>query len=264
LNIGIDRIIEKPKNMPNKERKVKMEGEGLTAKNFMDKLAGYKSDKELDKVEKFFKGNDGVTKAFGVKFEDVFKTAEEFTQMPLGEIEILLDSDFYEIRMGAVSMMDFQAKYRRATDEQKKGLFDLYLRRHDRLNNWDFVDRGAANIIGSFLIGKPKEILYSMAKSNNTWERRTAIVSTYAFIKNGNTDETFHIAEILIHDDQELINKAVGSWIREAGKKHREKLIAFLDSYATTMPWVTLRYAVEQFDKDEKEYYLNLRRKIKK
>jgi 3-methyladenine DNA glycosylase AlkD len=246
--------------MQQNERKVKIEGEPLTANNFIEKLAGYKSSKELDKVDKYFKGNDGVTKAFGVKFSDIFKTAEEFSQMPVPEIEVLLNSEYYEIRMGAVSIMDFQAKYRKATDEQKKSMFDLYLSKHDRLNNWDFVDRGAANIIGAYLIGKPRDILYTLAKSTDPWERRTAIVSTYAFIKHGNTDDTFRIAEILIDDEVELINKAVGSWIREAGKKHRDKLVAFLEKYAVSMPRVTLRYALEQFDKDEKEYYSNIKR----
>jgi 3-methyladenine DNA glycosylase AlkD len=236
----------------------------LSAENFVEELTRYKSDKQYDKVEKFFKGNDGVTKAFGVKFDDIFTTAKAFAQMSLEEIEKLLESDFYEVRMGAVSIMDFQAKYRRATEEQKKGLFDLYLRRHDRINNWDLVDRGAVSIIGAYLIGKPKDILYTFATSENMWERRTSIVSTHAFIKNGSTDDTFKIAEILMNDKQELIDKAVGSWIREAGKKHRDKLIAFLDKHAITMPRVTLRYAVEQFDKDEKEYYVNLKKESMK
>ena len=250
--------------MPDKQQEENKVIPILTAENFVEKLSGYKSDKQVDKVEKFFKGNDGVTKSFGVKFDDVFTTAKEFSQMPLNEIEILLESDFYEIRMGAVSIMDYQARYRRATDEQKKELFNLYMRRHDRINNWDLVDRGAGSVIGEYLTGKPKDILYTLAASKNTWERRTAIVSTSAFIKNGNTDETFYIAEILLDDDQELINKAVGSWIREAGKKHRERLIAFLDKYAISMPRVTLRYAVEQFDKDEKEYYMNLKKESMK
>ena len=132
----------------------------------------------------------------------------------------------------------------------------MYLIRHDRLNNWDFVDRGAYNIIGEYLLNKPKDILYKLAKSKNTWERRTSIVSTYAFIKKGQIDETFKIAEILINDDHELINKAVGSWIREAGKKDEQKLTSFLDKFALTMPRATLRYAVEKLDKSQKEYYL--------
>ncbi|HKO77474.1 MAG TPA: DNA alkylation repair protein [Flavobacterium sp.] len=231
----------------------------LTAELFVAKLSQLKSEEELGKVEKYFKGNDNKTKAFGVKFGDIFKTAEDFTQMPLAEIDILLDSDYYEIRMGAVSIMDFQAKHKKTTADQKKELFELYLRRHDRLNNWDFVDRGAYNIIGEYLLDKPREILSQLANSENIWERRTAIVSTYAFIKKGQIEDTFKIAEILLNDKEELINKAVGSWIREAGKKDKTKLIAFLNQYASTMPRVTLRYAIEKLDKQEKDFYLKLR-----
>ena len=108
---------------------------------------------------------------------------------------------------------------------------------------------------------KPRDILYELAVSEDPWERRTAIVSTYAFIKKGQLDDTFKIAEILINDEHELINKAVGSWIREAGKKETKSLIAFLDKHAATMPRVTLRYAVEKLDKDKKAHYMNLKSK---
>ena len=231
----------------------------LTAERFVEKLSQSKSDDEFGKVEKYFRGNDGKTKAFGVKFGDIFKTAEEFTQMPITEIDILLHSDFYEIRMGAVSIMAFQAKHKRTTAEQKKELFEQYLQRHDRLNNWDFVDRGSYHIIGEYLVDKPREILYQLAKSKNIWERRTAIVSTYAFIKKGQIEDTFKIAEILLNDTEELINKAVGSWIREAGKKDKTKLIDFLNQFAAVMPRVTLRYAIEKLDKQEKDFYLKLK-----
>mgnify|MGYP001563946265 FL=1 len=102
-----------------------------------------------------------------------------------------------------------------------------------------------------------------MAKSKDTWERRTSIVSTYAFIKRGQIEDTFKIAEILINDKEELINKAVGSWIREAGKKDKEKLTSFLDKFAMTMPRVTLRYAIEKLDKQQREYYLSLKQNDK-
>jgi hypothetical protein len=230
----------------------------LTAELFIEKLSKLKSDEELGKVEKYFKGKDNSTKNFGVKFGNIFKTAEDFTQMPITEINLLLDSDYYEIRMGAVSIMDFQAKHKKTTENRKKELFELYLKRHDRLNNWDFVDRGAYNIIGEYLLDKPREILYLLANSKNIWERRTAIVSTYAFIKKGQIEDTFKIAEILLNDDEELINKAVGSWIREAGKKDKTKLTDFLNQFAPSMPRVTLRYAIEKLDKQEKNFYLNL------
>lgn len=229
----------------------------MIAEKFIVKLSEYKSDKELGKVERFFKGNDGKTKDFGVKFGDVFKTAKEFMDMPLDEIEKLLESDFYEIRMGAVSIMDFQAKHKKTSDARKKDLFELYLHRHDRLNNWDFPDRAAPGVIGEYLIDKPRDVLYQLAQSENPWERRTAIVSTHAFIKKGDIDDTFKIAEILANDTHELINKAVGSWIREAGKKNESRLKQFLDKHAATMPRVTLRYAVEKLDKATKDYYFS-------
>ena len=229
------------------------------AKAFKETLSQFKTEEELNKVEKFFKGNDGVTKPFGVKFGNVFRTAKEFKEMPLEEIEKLLESDFYEIRMGAVSIMDYQAKDKKTSDAQRKKLFNLYLNRHDRLNNWDFVDRSAASVIGEYLFDKPRDILYKLAKSDDPWERRTAMVSTHAFIKKGDLDDTFCLAELLIDDDHELINKAVGTWIREAGKRDEARLKKFLDKHAASMPRVTLRYAVEKLDKSDKEYYMNLK-----
>ena len=232
----------------------------MTAKEFIETLALFKNEKELSKVDKFFKGNDGVTKSFGVKFGDVFTTAKEFSEMPLGEINKLLDSDFYEVRMGAVSIMDFQAGHKKTSEDHKKALFDLYLNRHDRLNNWDFVDRAARNIIGEYLIDKPRDILYKLAYSDSPWKRRTAIVSTHAFIRKNDVKDTFAIAEILIHDPNELVNKAVGSWIREAGKKDKEKLHDFLTTYAKTMPAATFSYAIEKLDAESKLYYKQLRK----
>ncbi|UKB78705.1 DNA alkylation repair protein [Chryseobacterium sp. MEBOG07] len=232
----------------------------MTAKEFIETLALFKNEKEIDKVEKFFKGNDGVTKSFGVKFGDVFTIAKEFSAMSLEEINQLLDSDFYEVRMGAVSIMDFQARSKKTSEDQKKQLYDLYLNRHDRLNNWDFVDRAARYIIGEYLIDKPRNVLYHLAQSDSPWERRTAIVSTHAFIRENDVHDTFAIAEILVNDPNELVNKAVGSWVREAGKKDQNKLESFLTTYAKTMPAVTFSYAIEKLDPESKLYYKELRK----
>jgi len=229
-----------------------------SAKEFVDQLSNHIEEAEKGKLKKFFKGDDGETEALGVRFGTVFKLAKEFKDLSLEEISVLLDSKYYEIRMGAVSIMDFQARDKKFPDEHKKALFDLYLNRHDRLNNWDLVDRGAYNIIGEYLMDKPREILYELARSKNLWKRRTAIVSTYAFIKKNQLFDTFQLAEILVNDDQELINKAVGSWIREAGKRDEELLCNFLENHAATMPRVTLRYAVEKLDDSKKHYFMNL------
>lgn len=230
----------------------------MTAKEFIEELSKFKSKTELNKVSRFFKGDDGKTKDFGVKFGDVFKLAKAFKSIPLSEIDKLLDSDYYEVRMGAVAIMDFKAREKTLPEKERKALFDLYLGRHDRLNNWDFPDRAAPNVIGRHLEDKSRVILYKLAKSDDVWERRTAIVSTHHFIKNGDVEDTFKIAEILLDDENVYIQKAVGSWIREAGKKDVKKLATFLDKNASKMSRIALRYAVEKLDKESKEHYMSL------
>jgi 3-methyladenine DNA glycosylase AlkD len=189
----------------------------------------------------------------------VFALAKEFTGMQVDEIEKLLENPIHEIRAGAVSIMDFQARSKKTDERQRKALFDLYINRHDRINNWDLVDRSAPYVVGGYLYDKPRKKLYTLAKSKNVWERRTAIVSTYYFIRQNETDDTFKIAEILIHDQHDLIQKATGGWVREAGKRDPDALIALLNKYASTMPRITLRYATEHLDKKKRDYYLQLK-----
>jgi 3-methyladenine DNA glycosylase AlkD len=194
--------------------------------------------------------------SFGVPMRKIFALAKEFMDMPPEEIEELLESPVHEARLGAVSIMDWQARSKKTSEARRKELFDLYMRRHDRINNWDLVDRSAPYVIGRYLFNKPRKILYKLARSKNLWERRTAIVSTYYFIRQGDLDDTFKIAEILIHDEEDLVQKAVGGWVREAGKKDRQKLLDFLDKYAASMPRTTLRYAIEHLDRTQKDYYM--------
>jgi 3-methyladenine DNA glycosylase AlkD len=224
-------------------------------------LKHFGNEKRKDEVLRFFQGNDGKTDSLGVAFKTVFELAKEFKSLPLTEVDKLLDNKYYEVRMGAVSIMDFQARDKKLPSAQRKALFDLYLDRHDRLNNWDFVDRAAPSVIGDYLIDKDRDILYTLAESSDPWRRRTSIVSTYAFIKKNDLDDTFRIGEKLVHDKFDLINKAVGSWIREAGKKDPRRLKTFLDKYAGSMPRITLRYAIEKLDKKSKDHYMNLKGK---
>ena len=112
----------------------------------------------------------------------------------LDVIEELLDSNFYEVRMCAVSILDFRARAKTTTPAEKKALFNLYLRRHDLINNWDLVDRAAPHVVGGYLIDQPRDVLDQLARSKDPWERQTAIVSTYYFIRTGEIEETFRIA----------------------------------------------------------------------
>lgn len=194
----------------------------------------------------------------GVRMKAVFDLAKEFTDMPLDQVELLLESPIHEARVGAVSVMDFQARRKSTTPERRKELYDLYLKRHDRIDNWDLVDRAAPWVVGGYLANEPRDILYELARSANPWERRTAITATYFFIRQGHVDDTFAISEILIDDEHDLINKPVGSWLREAGKVDRDRLLAFLDEHAATMPRVTLRFAIEKLDAAQKKHYMGL------
>lgn len=198
----------------------------------------------------------------GVRMGQVFALAKEFIDMPLDEVEELLESSIHEARVGAVSIMDFQVRKKKTSGERRKELFDLYIRRHDRIDTWDLVDRSAPNVVGSYLIDKPRKILYKLARSRKMADRRTAIVSTLYFIGKGDVDDAFQLSEMLLDDQEDLIHKAVGWALRYAGDKDRQRLLSFLDKYATTMPRVTLRYATEHLEKKQRDYYLGMKKAV--
>jgi 3-methyladenine DNA glycosylase AlkD len=203
--------------------------------------------------------NDSDDSIFGVRMGQVFALAKEFMNMELDEVEVMLESPIHEMRVGAVSIMDFQARSKKTPDKRRKELFDLYIRRHDRINTWDLVDRSAPWVVGSYLMDKPRKVLYKLAKSKKMPERRTAIVSTLFFIGKGDLDDAFKQAEIMLYDKEDLIHKANGWALRFAGDKDRKRLLEFLDQFAADMPRVTLRYAIEKFDKKQREHYLKLK-----
>ena len=236
----------------------------LTAKNFIARLKAHQSDDELKKIQRYFKSGEGNygygDKFMGIKMGTLFALAKEFGEMQIEEIEILLDSPIHEIRAGAASIMDKASRNKKISKERLKDFFDLYMRRHDRINNWDLCDLGCLHMTGSYLYGKPYDILYKLARSKNIWERRTAILSTCYFIRQGDTTETFKIAEILFNDKEDLIHKATGWMLRFAGAKDQKKLIAFLNKYAATMPRTLLRYSIEHFNKKEKEHYMGMKK----
>jgi 3-methyladenine DNA glycosylase AlkD len=224
------------------------------AKQFIDKLLSHRSDEQFEKLKHLKSGEED--EIIGVRMGTIFGLAKEFMDMPPEEIEKLLESQIHEVRVGAVSIMDYQARSKKTTPVRRKQLYDLYIKCHDRIDNWDLVDRAAPYVIGSYLFDKPRDDLYRLARSTNFYERRTAIVSTGYFIKRGDTDETFNIAEILLQDEHALIQKSVGWMLREAGKKERQRLLEFLDRHASNMPRALMRYAIEHLDQEQRDQYL--------
>jgi 3-methyladenine DNA glycosylase AlkD len=227
----------------------------FTADEFLARLSGL----QPPGVEAQDRGSlkaDETDEFIGVRMGEIFALARECMNMSPTEIERLLESPIHEARVGAVSIMDWQARAKSTTDERRRALFDLYLRRHDRINSWDLVDRSAIHVVGEFLRDKPRDVLLELARSDRPMERRTAILSTFAFIRRGDLDDSIRIAELLVNDDQDLVRKAVGWMLREAGKKDADRLRAFLDTHAATMPRVMLRYAIEKLERDERDRYL--------
>jgi 3-methyladenine DNA glycosylase AlkD len=222
----------------------------LTAEAFVERLAALRPARR----------REGGRYA-GIGMGQIFKLAKEFVAMQRAEIEKLLESDDHPVRVGAVSIMDWQARDRKTSAEDRRELFDLYLRRHDRIDTWDLVDRSAIHVVGEYLVDKPRDVLDRLANSARPMERRTAILSTFAFIRRDELDDAYRIAETLANDPDELVAKAVGWMLREAGKRDPARLESFLEAHAATMPRVMLRYSIEKLDKAERDRYLAMKQR---
>jgi 3-methyladenine DNA glycosylase AlkD len=191
----------------------------------------------------------------GMGAGQIFALAKEFIDLPAAEINKLLDSPRHDARVGALSIMDKQARRKSTPESYRKELYELYLRRTDAIDTWDLVDLGAPWVIGRYLFDKPRDVLYTLARSENPWERRTAIVSCLYFVRQGQVEDTFAIAAILACDPHDYVRKATGGLLREAGKKDSPRLLSFLDEHAAAMPREMLRYATERLDEQKRKDY---------
>ncbi len=188
------------------------------------------------------------------------KVAKEFAGLPLNEIKILLANKYHEVRMVALAIL--VANYNKAkNDQERKKIFKFYLANAKKINNWDLVDLTAPNIIGDYCVRYPEnlDLLRKMAQAKNLWQRRIAILATFAFIKKGSNQEVFEFAEMLLNDQEDLMHKAVGWMLRESGKRVSVKdLENFLKKNIKKMPRTTLRYAIEHFAEEKRKEYLKM------
>lgn len=234
-----------------------------TAARFIEALWANQSDAELEKIGRYFKAGKGDygegDRFIGVRMGTVFQLARRFVAMDPPEVEILLESDIHEARAGAVSIMAKQYDGKSTSEVRRGELAALYLRRHDRINNWDLVDLGAWQVLGRWLRDKDRQILRDLARSDNLWERRTAMFATMAFIKARQFDDVMAVAELLVTDGHDLIHKVVGGMLRTVAVHDRPRVEAFLERHAATMPRVMLRYAIEHFAPQERAEWLGRR-----
>lgn len=180
--------------------------------------------------------------------------AKQYHDISLDEIQTLLQAAYNEKRLLGLFILVIQ--YKKADQKLKQKLYDFYLKNLNTVNNWNLVDSSAHLIIGAHLLNQDKQILVDLATSENLWHRRIAIVATWWFIRKQDLEWTLLIASKLLHDKQDLIHKAVGWMLREAGKKNNSELILFLEKHCTTMPRTMLRYAIEKLTIKQKQYYL--------
>ena len=185
-----------------------------------------------------------------------------FEKSDLNDIEKLLNNEYHEVRLTALLILCYKYEFvtkKKLYDEQKK-IVDFYLSHLEYCNNWDLVDLVCYKILWNYLLDKDRQILYQLAEDKNMWKQRVSIVSTMAFVRKLEFDDTIRISEILLNHKHDLIHKAVWRLLREVWKKDEKILKGFLDKYAWKMPRTMLRYAIEKFDESERKYYLNIQK----
>ena len=213
-------------------------------------------------LSRFFKTGPGEY-GFGDKFlgikvpvtRSIVKRCWQGTSFQ--ELEACIASEYHELRLAALLALVQIFAHAKKDPALQRRCIDFYLSHTDRINNWDLVDLSCYPLLGEWLLDKDRTLLYDFARNGKTiWEQRIGIVSTMTFVRHGQLEDTFAIADILLHHPHDLIQKAVGWLLREAGKRDKAALTAFLESRFRSMPRTALRYAIERFPEAERQAYL--------
>lgn len=227
-------------------------------KQFEQELAEAADPGRASGLAWFFKTGKGEyaegDKFLGLTVPALRKIALRYRALPLADLSRLLRSKWHEHRLAALEIL--VAQFENGDEAQKQQIFHFYLQHTAGINNWDLVDASAPYIIGEHLLTRPRNLLDELATSQNLWERRIAIVSTFAFIRKGETDDTYRISEALLGDKHDLIHKATGWALREAGKSCPPALLRFLKKHYRRLPRTTLRYAIERFPAEQRKQML--------
>jgi 3-methyladenine DNA glycosylase AlkD len=231
----------------------------LTAEALVTDLRAKRSAAALANVRERISPDE---EAFGLRMGTLFDAAKGYTGMSLDEVDRLLDHPAYEPRLAAFCVLDFKAR-RRLSEEQRRELYDLYLRRHDRITTWDMVDRSAPRVVGGYLTGRSKAPLHELAGSDEPLRRRTAITAPLYFVRWGTDDdvaESYAIAAGLAADPEPVVHNAVGIFLKHAGPRDQQALVDFLDEHAGSMSRAAVRLAAEKLPSDVRQRYVGRRR----
>jgi 3-methyladenine DNA glycosylase AlkD len=230
----------------------------MTSQQIQKYLRQFASKEKARLLQGFFKTGPGQygegDKFLGVMVPNIRRTVKEFSDAPLPEVLKLLRSSFHEERVLALLMLVH--KFEKGDDDARKRIYALYLKNRSYINNWDLVDLSAPKIVGPYLDGGSRSLLYRFVRSKNLWERRIAILATFPYIRKGDFVDALALSETLLADVEDLMHKAVGWMLREVGKKDVAVLEGFLRKHHRRMPRTALRYAIERFPEAKRKMYL--------
>jgi 3-methyladenine DNA glycosylase AlkD len=232
----------------------------MNAKFIIQEILSVANPEKAQFLQGFFKTGKGEYAEgdvmLGVVVPLTRNIVKRSSKLPLNEIQILIDSKYHEVRLAGFLFLVKQ--FKKAKEEERKEIFDFYLKNAHKANNWDLVDITCRDIIGLYLLDKEegRGVLHRLAERNNLWEQRIAIVSTWTFIKYKQFTDTLVIAEKLLNHKHDLMHKAVGWMLREVGKKDKAVLVDFLEKHHKKMPRTSLRYAIEHFSTEERSYFM--------
>ena len=214
-------------------------------------------------LARFFKTGPGQygegDKFLGIKVPVTREVVRRcWREVGFAELEECLASEYHEVRLAGLLALVQIFAHAKKDQALRRRCVDFYLSHTDRINNWDLVDLSCYPLLGEWLLDKDRTLLYDLARSGKTlWEQRIGIVSTMTLVRHGQLPDTFAIADILLHHPHDLIHKAVGWLLREAGKRDKAALVAFLAPRYRSMPRTMLRYAIEKFPEAERKSYLD-------
>ncbi len=221
----------------------------------LQKLADPEQARTLQTFFKTGPGEYGEGDLFlGIRAVELRRLAKTHANIPMAAVSRLLNSQLHEKRM--LALLILIRKFGKGSATEQKQIYRFYLKNVRHVNNWDLVDVSAGHIVGAYLIDRNKAPLYRLATAPNLWERRIAIIATFPFIKQGGYSETLKISKILLQDQEDLIQKAVGWMLREVGKQDLATLETFLKKHYREMPRTMLRYAIEKFPEPKRQRYL--------
>lgn len=230
----------------------------MIAKQIEKELDALSTPEKKEFLPYFFKTGKGQygegDKFLGVVVPDTRKVAKKYKDIPYKEITKLLDSEYHECRL--CGLLILVERFKKAKEADRKEIYEFYLSNTQCINNWDLVDLSAKDIVGEYLVDKDRSVLYQLAESPLLWDQRIAVISTYAFIRRNDHKDILALSEKFLDHKHDLMHKATGWMLREAGKRDKLVLTGFLDKHYKKMPRTMLRYSIEKLTPEERAHYM--------